>query len=86
MTAVAVTSSTDFSFLDWDSSHFGVRIGRVWPTRIEHQTLDRALSWASVQARLPIRARGLRRPRQLSVLPQARFSVYRHGVTLTETS
>jgi dTDP-4-amino-4,6-dideoxy-D-galactose acyltransferase len=39
--------STEFTrFLDWDSAHFGIRIGRVLPASIDREILRSAADWA----------------------------------------
>jgi ribosomal protein S18 acetylase RimI-like enzyme len=44
------TGSLSFRLLDWDSNHFGIRIGRVLPTRVDEELLKEALVWANLQA------------------------------------
>jgi dTDP-4-amino-4,6-dideoxy-D-galactose acyltransferase len=39
-----------FRLLDWDSAHFGLRIGRVMPTRLDAELLRQVLAWASVSS------------------------------------
>jgi dTDP-4-amino-4,6-dideoxy-D-galactose acyltransferase len=39
-----------FRLLDWDSAHFGLRIGRVMPARLDRDLLRQALAWANVSS------------------------------------
>jgi dTDP-4-amino-4,6-dideoxy-D-galactose acyltransferase len=36
--------------LDWDSAHFGVRIGRVTPTKLDAELCNKALAWADLES------------------------------------
>jgi len=44
------TVSSSFRLLDWDSIHFGIRIGRVLPIRVDEELLKEALTWANLQS------------------------------------
>ena len=39
-----------FRLLDWDSAHFGLRIGRVMPVRLDAALLRQALAWANMSS------------------------------------
>src|SRR5437773_351211 len=41
------STTAAFRFLDWDSAHFGLRIGRVIPTRLDAELSRDALDWAN---------------------------------------
>lgn len=43
-------SAGSFRFLDWDSSHFGIRIGRVLPIVGDGSHLEEALAWANTDS------------------------------------
>jgi dTDP-4-amino-4,6-dideoxy-D-galactose acyltransferase len=40
--------ATAFRLLDWDSSHFGLRIARVMPSKPDEELFREALSWADL--------------------------------------
>jgi dTDP-4-amino-4,6-dideoxy-D-galactose acyltransferase len=48
MESIGIYSS--FRLLDWDSSHFGIRIGRVLPIRVDEKLFKEALTWADLQS------------------------------------
>jgi len=44
------SADSPLRILDWDSAHFGMRIGRVTPVRADEKLLQAALRWADEQS------------------------------------
>ena len=42
--------NSSFRLLDWDSAHFGIRIGRVLPIRADEELFKEALIWADLSS------------------------------------